>query len=232
MPTRAARENAKRQLAEKFANVFTTGGYSDSEIDYILRRYADGINEAEWRKLKKAFDLPDDARANVDHCIAGYWKFRADHSVSPTLERRLNDTLAHVQLTGKKLTEICVDRDFFKGIFAYYEPSPSQQADTLTETLDGLLQVERLLQQALNRIKNPKKRPTHRAVFLGVAIMEGHLRFLGRNIEESKDLVFNILQLADPKLEKRQVSSVLKQYCAHIRPNFIGSAKWLGELIE
>jgi hypothetical protein len=119
----------------------------------------------------------------------------------------------HLSKATEFLGKVRWDPDFFKGIFAYYEKSPIEQAAVIDDTLRRMRESEDLLTQAQTRIRGPKHRPTHRGVWQGLAILESHMGTWERHLINSPaDFPREVLRLADPMLKAKEFNSVFKEY--------------------
>jgi hypothetical protein len=226
MPAKIARERRTDRNVEEYTTVFREGSYSDAQITKMTRLRIEGLNQREWSTLHRQYDLPDEARFSIDLTISGYWKFRVDNSISKELPSKIDDVAAHLNKLTGKLADLRADPDFFKGVFAYYNPSPTEQAETIDRTLDSLDKVHRLLDQARVRIRGPKNRPTHRGLFQGIATLEAHMKRWERFNGDFEKFNYEVFRLADPMITKRSFRVVINQYNS-IRPKWDSTGFWV-----
>ena len=227
MPAEKNEEAPAASTAEHFERLFEDGKYSSAQRQSIIRRIRNGLNDSEWLKLQRSHRLPSRARSDVRHLIASYWDYRTDIKVAKTLPARIEGAIRELKKNRDALIRLVNHPDFFKGVFAYYHPSPLQQASALEETIGTLGRAELLLENALVRIKGPAWRRPHRGIWLTIGIVEGFMKFNWRMKELAHEsLILDIIELADPLVTVREFKSVFKEFAA-VRPLWNGTRDWL-----
>jgi hypothetical protein len=227
MPTKAAREKQISRRANEIATVFKEGSYTAPQITNITRLIRDGLNESEWSNFRSRHDLPGGARRSIGLIIAGYWFFRADQTISREFPAKLDNVVRLLKKLSKDLGGLRADSNFFKGIYAYYGPSPIEQAEKIDQAVASLHEVNALLDQSYERITRPSNRPTHRGIWQGIATLEAHMRSWGEQFtEDQKQFAYEVFHLADPMVSQQMFGSVLREYFS-IRPKWDSTEVWV-----
>ena len=212
------KEAEAKKLHRELSNtvdVYFSGKYTEKELTKIAHRLEQGISETEWANLRDRYKLPDEGREFIDHLTATYWDWRIDHSVAKGLGPKVEQARAQAQRLADSLPKLLNDRDFFKGVYAYYNLSPSEQAQFLEKTVAQLHSLDRLLSDAIKRIAEPAHRPSHRAIWHTLRILSNLLAALGRPLDDSPEsIAYPIILGADPKVTKAMLTSVLKEFVA------------------
>jgi hypothetical protein len=226
MPTKAALQQGFDREVESFTTVFEEGNYSKSQIKQVIRLIHEGLNDAEWSNLRGRYGLPDEARLHIRETVFGYWDFRIDQSISKKLPGKVDGVINQLRKLNEALGELRIDRDFFKGVYAYYERSPMEQAELIDHALTSLQEVDRLLVEARVRIKGPSSRPTHRGLWHGIDILRTRMLAWGHEFTvDQQRFAYEIFHLADAKVTQRGFNSVFAQYLL-IFPKWNSTALW------
>ena len=227
MSNKQTQQDSSDGAREDFENVWNEGKYSPTQRKFIERRILKGLSETEWLRIKRDHSLPERARSDIQHCIASYWDFRVDHKISTKLRGEIEDAIRFVTKTRDMLVRLRTKPDFFKGLFAYYEASPLQQAASFGGAINTLQETGVLLEKALIRIKGPKHRPPHRGIWLAIGVIENIMRFNWRRRREGHEaLLFDILKLADPMITTRAFKSVFDEF-ATVRQHWPSTREWV-----
>jgi hypothetical protein len=212
------KEAESKKLRRELLNtidVYLSGKYTEQQLTKIAHRLEHGIGETEWANLKDRYNLPDVCREFIDDLTATYWEWRIDHSIAKGLRPKVEEARAQAQRLAESLPKLRNDRDFFKGVYAYYYLSPSEQAKFLDKTVAQLHSLDRLLSDAIKRITEPAHHPSHRAIWLTLRILSNLLTALGRPLDDSPEsIAYPIILRADPKVTKATLRSVLKEFVA------------------
>ena len=217
-----------RELSDIF-DTYVQGRYSPRQREAIGRLLVDGMNDTEWTGLRERFNLPDKSREFIDDLTATYWDWRIDHTIPTGLRDKVDRVQAQAQLLAKTLRNLRTDRNFFKGIYAYYNLSPSEQARFLDKTVGQLHQLDQLLAEAITRITNPAHHPSHRAVWQTLRILSNYLTTIGEALDDSpKSIAYPIILRADPRVTKEALRAILKEFVA-ARPKWDDSSLYVDE---
>jgi hypothetical protein len=224
----AEAKKLRRELSNT-VDVYFEGSYTKAELTKISQRLNDGINDNEWTGLRARFKLPDKSRQFIDDLTATYWDWRIDHTIKTGLLAKVERVQAQAQLLASTLPQLRNDRDFFKGVYAYYNLSPSEQARFLDKTVAQLHQLDQLLTDAINRITKPAHHPSHRAVWQTLRILSNYLTTLGQALDDSpKSIAYPIILRADPRVTKEALRAILKEFVA-ARPKWDDSGLYVDE---
>jgi hypothetical protein len=226
------KEAEAKKLRREISNtvdVYFEGSYTKAELTKLSQHLNDGINDTEWTGLRARFNLPDKSREFIDDLTATYWDWRIDHTIPPGLRDKVDRVQAQAQLLAKTLRNLRTDRNFFKGIYAYYNLSPSEQAKFLDKTVGQLHQLDQLLAEAITRITNPAHHPSHRAVWQTLRILSNYLTTIGQALDDSpKSIAYPIILRADPRVTKEALRAILKEFVA-ARPKWDDSSLYVDE---
>lgn len=213
MPKRTSIQKRVESEMHNFAQLLLQGGYTNNQKAKIARICGDGIDDHTWEGLKTKYRLPEGAREGLLNVVVSYWEFRSDFTISRNLAPKITAGIAQLSKLNETLSDLRNDRDFFKGFHAYYDPSPSEQRASIDEVIASLQKLQLLLKNAEVRTKAPAHRPSHRAVWHALRVLDAMLKF--NNVELTNDknsIAYPILRLADPKLANRAIRDTLRGF--------------------
>jgi hypothetical protein len=215
MARKEAEEKKLRRDLSAIVDVYFDGNYTEEQLTHIARCLDQGMSNTEWGKIQSRFKLPDAGREFIDDLTATYWDWRVDHSIAKGLRSEIETAQAQTQRLAQTLPRLRNNRDFFKGVFAYYDRSPSQEAALLDKTVTQLHSLDQLLAGAIVRITEPAHRPSHRAIWQTLRILSNYMASLKRALDDSpRSIAYYIILRADPKVTKPTLRSILKEFVA------------------
>jgi hypothetical protein len=207
--------------------VFLETRYTERELEKISNVLSNGISNREWEGLKARYELPDPARHGIDQVIRAYWDWRVDIAISKRLPPKISKSISQLRDLRESLAALRDDRDFFKGTHVYYEQSPQQQSQFMDGVLASLQKLDSLLVYAQDRAKAPARRPSHRGIWQALRLLANYMEFWKLELtDDPNSIAHPVLLLAEPKLTKRQITSVLKEFVA-IRPKWGWTGVWV-----
>jgi len=221
VPTKASVQKKRVSTVRQHLEVLESG-YSEKE----LNRISEGVTDPDWQTLQVRYGLPNSVREGLNDVINAYWAHRADVAVQKSFPLRIKNCAKETVTLKTSLIALTTDRDFFKGIYAYYDQSPDKQHSFLTEVIDGLQRLEIILKTALVRTANPPHRASHRAIWHSIHLLARILEYQGLELTaDQNSIAYPVLYLADTKLEKRQIRTVLKDF-VRLRPAWARTDVW------
>jgi hypothetical protein len=228
MPTKAAVQKRKDRQVERLDAFFRDGDYKEEQVAKIKRLVKDGLDDAEWSKLKLRHKLPDMARDGVHRTVWAYWDFQVSESISGGLRSKINDLSSRLKDAHKRLADLASHPDFFKGAWAFYDKSPLKQKEIIDLALTSLHEVDVLMESAKHRITRPnfKRLPYYHATFMGIMTLETMMLQWGWQLKRTHArFATDIFCDADPHLKRESFGPVFKDYLS-VRPEWDTTSFW------
>jgi hypothetical protein len=227
MPIKISEQSRIEERIAECMRLFIEFKYSEKELQRISDVLSFGIQDRDWKKLQTKYQLPDQARAAIDNVIHSYWDLRANISVSKALPETIDTVVSQCKDLKDSLAHLRNNRDFFKGVHAYYDESPAQQSIFMENLLADLQRLELLLANAQQRIKAPAHRPTHFQIYMALRDLDNFLTTMNLKLtDDRKSIAYEVMWLADPKLTSRIVGPLLKEF-VRFRTNWAWTGLWV-----
>jgi hypothetical protein len=228
MPAKAAAQKRKDRQVERLDAFFRDLDYKEGQVAKIKCLVKDGLDDAEWSKLKLRYKLPDMARDGIRRSIWAYWDFQISESISTGLRTKITDLSARLKVAHKRLAELANHPDFFKGAWVFHDKSPLKQKETIDRALTSLHEVDVLMESAKYRIKRPnfKRLPYYHATFMGIMTLETMMLQWGSQLKKTHArFATEIFCDADPHLSSKAFGALFNNYLS-VRREWITTSVW------
>jgi hypothetical protein len=228
MSTKAAVQRRRDREIERFDTFIKEHKYTEKQASNIKLQMREGLSDRKWADLKRTHVLPAIARDGIHRAIWAYWDFQISENISPNLGKKIEDFSARLNDTRKRLVELALHPDFFKGSWVIHDKSPLKQMEIIEQALTSLNAVDVIVESAKHRIRRPpfKRHPYYHATWKGIMTLEvmmAHWDWLLQ--EQHARFAADVFCGADPHLNTGPFERIFKNYLS-VRPEWGTTSFW------